>query len=190
MITEGFRTLFIDPGEDTGWCQGVGDQLIGAGTTKMNEFAHDVWAAVTYRPGPKPVGYQLPYLNDPRGPWVRDEAPNKSWLKPIGRIVCEDFRIYPWEAQKGTLNWDQVRTARLIGKLEFIAELHEIPFILQGANIKKRAVAGGAEELFYRPLHENRHQNDAIMHFVYFTQTELRGVKLLEDSLTTGHHPV
>jgi hypothetical protein len=33
-------------------------------------------------------------------------------------------------------------------------------------------VAGGAEQLFYTPLRENRHQNDAIMHGVFYLVVE------------------
>jgi hypothetical protein len=43
-----------------------------------------------------------------------------------------------------------------------------VPYTLQPAKIKETAVAGGAEEKFLRPLHENRHANDAIMHGTYF----------------------
>jgi hypothetical protein len=90
--------------------------------------------------------------------------------REVERIVCEDWRLYPWVMYtpdgraSHKLDFDQCRTARLIGKIEHIAILAEIPFHLQGADIKETAVAGGAENLYYRPLHENRHQNDAIQH--------------------------
>lgn len=161
-MTEDFRTLYVDPGEDAGWCLGRDTKLLAAGTEKMWIFADNVWDA---------LNRDLGTILDPGDtPFVR-EGEAEFNTGPIGRIVCEDFRIYPWEAKN--LAWDQVRTARLIGALTFMARIHEIPFVLQGAKIKERAVAGGAEELFYRPLVENRHQNDAIMHFVYYTQTEL-----------------
>lgn len=193
MIDEGFRTLYVDPGEDTGWCQGVGDLLLGAGTTKMGQFAEDVWEAGNYRPGPKPVGYQLPLLHDQFAPWVLEDTDTELLKLPIKRFVVEDWRIYPSHAKQ--LSWDQCRTARLIGKLELMAEfVYEAEFVLQGAAIKDRAMAGGAGELFYHPLHENRHHNDAIQHFVFYTQTELRG-KRRQDILDywkgeTAHHPV
>jgi hypothetical protein len=90
----------------------------------------------------------------------------------IERLVVEDFRIYPWEAKKGSLNWDQVRTARLIGALTIIAKMSGMEFILQGAKIKERAEAAGAEVLFMSPLNENRHANDAIRHGVYYLAIE------------------
>lgn len=94
---------------------------------------------------------------------------------PIGRIVCEDWRLYPNKLKQ--LKWDQCRTARVIGALTFMARVKQIPLVLQPAAIKDAAQAAGAEELYYKPLRENRHQNDAIQHFVFFTQTELLGLK-------------
>ncbi|MBA3240073.1 MAG: hypothetical protein H0T60_02510 [Acidobacteria bacterium] len=161
---EDFRTLYVDPGEDTGWCLSSGNILISAGTTKLWPFADDVWAELE-----SPGG--IAGLNDPslfRDTCGLDAADELS--KPINRVVCEDFRIYPWVARNGDLDWDQVRTARLIGALTFMARLKGIDFFVQGAKIKERAEAGGAQELFYNPLKENRHQNDAIMHYTYFTQ--------------------
>lgn len=183
LIIEDFRTLYVDPGEDTGWAMSRGELLLGAGTEKLWFFADDAWASLVAPDDPGvPLG-----MGD--RPWLRPGIKPEDNAGKIGRIVCEDFRIYPWECKN--LAWDQVRTARLIGALTFMARLHEIPFILQGAKIKDRAVKGGAEEFFYRPLHENRHQNDAIMHYTFFTQTELRGMRLLEpDDRPPEHHPV
>jgi hypothetical protein len=179
LIIEDFRTLYVDPGEDTGWALSKGELLLGAGTEKMWFFADDVWAAL-HDGGPLAEGGTV---------WLRPGIKDEDNSGPIGRIVCEDFRIYPWKAKE--LAWDQVRTARLIGALTFMARLHKIPLVLQGAKIKDRAVKGGSEQFFYRPLHENRHQNDAIMHYTFFTQTELRGLKLLvDDDSPPAHHPV
>lgn len=171
---EDFRTLYVDPGEDTGWCLGRDTKLLAAGTEKMWPFADEAYAEIAKPTENASVGI-LGRRRD--NPFLREGMADFNEGN-ISRIVCEDFRIYPWEAKN--LAWDQVRTARLIGALTFMARLYEIPFVLQGAKIKERAVAGGAEELFYKPLTENRHQNDAIMHFVYFTQTELLGLELGE----------
>lgn len=177
-IFEPFRTLYCDPGEDFGWAVGRGTKLLGAGTEKMWEFADIVWDSV-FRPtsgllndvdlgGYGREGVEASEVN------VRKEHGDETLH--IGRIVCEDFRIYPWVAKAGGLDYNPVRTARVIGALTMIARRAGIPIIFQGANIKKAAVAAGAEELYYTPLHENRHQNDAIQHFVYFTNTELMGL--------------
>src|SRR5438128_4738961 len=95
------KWLAVDPGEDTGWSLWEGDRLLDAGTEKLWAFGRAIYGALLRDPA------ELELMGD-------DLA-----LKFIGitRLVVEDFRIYPWEAQKGSLNWDQVRTARLIGAL-------------------------------------------------------------------------
>lgn len=160
---EDFPTLYVDPGETTGWCLGQDLKLLAAGQTPMWEFSDEAWLAV------KGDRSSLIFSDVT----LRDEVrlpPNLN----LGRIVCEDWRLYPDKLK--ALAWDQCRTARLIGALTFMARLHCIPLVLQAAAIKDRAVKGAAEEFFYTPLHPNRHQNDAIMHFTYFTQTVLLGM--------------
>jgi hypothetical protein len=169
---EDVRTLYVDPGEDTGWCVGRGLVLLSAGTHKMWDFADDVWELLMNPSNPNIPQNNMTYAR--RGIAAEQNS------GPIERIVCENWRIYPWEAEKGHLNWDECRTARLIGALTFMARLKGIPFITQGADIKEGAVAAGAEELFYKPLKENRHQNDALMHFVFFTNSELLGKNEIE----------
>ena len=164
--TEEFLTLYSDPGEDAGWCLGCGLVLCAAGTTKMWEFSDDMWEDLATGTSP---------LRD-ESLW-RSRVPEECKSLPIGRIVAEDWRLYPEEAMSGRLNWDQCRTARLIGSMTAAARVHRIKFVLQPAAIKDRAVKGAAEEFFYFPLRENRHQNDAIMHFTYYTQTELLGLR-------------
>jgi hypothetical protein len=99
----------------------------------------------------------------------------------------EDWRLYPDKLKQ--LEWDECRTARHIGAISLIARRADVPVILQGAKIKPDAESGGARELFYHPLHENRHQNDAIMHFFYYTQTELiaKGVRLPANTNEESH---
>lgn len=175
-ITEDFRTLYCDPGEDFGWCLGRGTTLLAAGTEKMWTFADEVWDSV--------FDHSISYLCQPDvGGLIRPEAAEAEASHPpaqnrVGRIVCENFRIYPWAARQ--LAWNEVRTARVIGALTMICRRADpaIQFITQPAAIKAAAQAAGAEELYYHPLHENRHQNDAIQHYVYFTCTELLGLKL------------
>jgi hypothetical protein len=157
------RWLSVDPGEDTGWALWEDGDLIDAGTDKLWQFGEAVYAAT------HEDSESLELVGD-------DLA-----LKFIGveRIVCEDWRIYPWEAKKGTLNWDQCRTARLIGGLTLVAKMKGMEFVLQGAKIKERAEAAGAEALFMSPLVENRHANDAIRHGVYYLAIE-RGARPVE----------
>jgi hypothetical protein len=179
-VSEDFRTLYVDPGEDTGWCVGRGFKLLAAGTEKMWPFADEVWAELNGNGS---------IISDPL--FGRSGVDEEELAGPVGRIVCEDFRLYPWKVKE--MSWDRVRTARLIGALTFMARVKQIPFVLQPAAIKPYAVAAGAEEFYYQPLHENRHQNDAIQHYVYFINTELRGVKISASGSfeqAPDHHPV
>jgi hypothetical protein len=159
------KWLAVDPGEDTGYSIWDDDELIDAGTAKLWEFGEAVWMAM---------------LTDPVELELMDNHLALS-LVGIEGIVCEDFRIYPWEAKKGTLNWDQVRTARLIGALTLIAKMCGLWWKLQGAKIKERAMAAGAEHFFLSPRHENRHANDSIMHAIYHRAT-LKGVAPVEET--------
>ena len=164
MVREDFRTLYCDPGEDFGWCLGKGMKLLAGGTEKMWPFADEIWMALN---GPEEGS-----IIDSDEYLRRGIDPDEN-TGPIGRIVCEDFRIYPWKAK--SLGWDRVRTARVIGAITFMCRLKGIPLVFQPAAIKRSAQAAGAEELYWHPLRENRHQNDAVQHFVFFTYTELLG---------------
>lgn len=174
-VEENFRTLYCDPGEDFGWALGRGLKLLARGTEKMWPMADDIWAALN-----DPTDVTNPLNGED---FTYPDTDPTDMVLPIQRVVCEDFRIYPWLAKE--LAFDQVRTARVIGAITFMCRQKRIPLHLQGANIKSAAVAAGAEELYDRPLRENRHQNDAIQHFVFFTNVELMGVKLpVPDSVT------
>jgi len=129
-----------------------GPDLVDSGQDPLWEFIDGVTDS-TFCPGGD--------YEHAEGPFVRDN-------QPLGAIVCEDWSLYPWVIKTGALDFDKCRTARGIGALTLIARIAGIPFILQGADIKDGAKAAGAEELFLHPLHENRHQNDAIMHGAFY----------------------
>lgn len=169
-MTEDFRTLYCDPGEDFGWAVAAGHTLLARGIHKMREFEDIIWAD---------LNGEVTVLSDPLSAYAYDET-NTLWVevlkRPIQRIVCEDFRIYPWKAKD--LAMDPVRTARSIGAIEFMARQMDIPVIFQGANIKKAAQRAGVGEFYDHPLYENRHSNDALQHYAYFVNTQLLGRKL------------
>lgn len=159
------KWLAVDPGEDTGFSVWDGQELIEADTEKMWEFGDAVFRAV----------FQ-PYTGEV---FPEEDLANK--FVGIKRIVVEDWRIYPWEAKRGAMNWDQCRTARLIGALTIIARQAGLEFKLQPAKIKERAEAAGAEALFSSPLHENRHANDSIRHGIYYLAIERGAVEIPEN---------
>lgn len=140
------RWLTIDIGEATGWSIWEDEELKEAGTTRLWHFIDDVEDGLARKTGPF-AGIEL--------------------------LICEDWALYDWKLRE--MAWDKCRTARGIGALTLLCRQTGTAFKLQGAKIKPLAVAAGAEELFYRPLKENRHQNDAIMHGVYYRHVTLRG---------------
>lgn len=163
------KWLSVDPGEDTGYAIWQGDNLLEAGTEKLWPFGDDVFDAV--------------FADQVGQTWDPNDESLPSRLYGIRRLVVEDFRVYPWEARKGTLDWDQVRTARLIGALTLAARRGGLDFVLQPAKIKERAEAAGAAELFLKPLYENRHANDAIRHGIYYLAIQ-RGATAVEQALS------
>jgi hypothetical protein len=85
----------------------------------------------------------------------------------IELIVAENWSLYPWILKTGRMDWDECRTARIIGHIYGICRLTGWAYEQQPALIKERAIAAGAESLFSHPLRECRHQNDATLHGVY-----------------------
>lgn len=154
------KWLTVDPGEDTGWSLWEQDSLVDSGTEKMWVFGDAVWQAA-FRQFVKDGTFAGEYLTE-------FDEPLADLFEGIQAIVCENFTIYPWVAAEGGLDWDEVRTARLIGSLYQCARLANWEWVQQGAKIKERAVAAGAESFFSKPLRENRHANDAIQHGVYY----------------------
>jgi hypothetical protein len=100
-------------------------------------------------------------------------------------VVCEKFALYPWViyGKDGrpthALDFDEFRTVQLIGALTFMCTLRNVELHKQPATIKERALAGGAREVFVRPIHDNRHTNDSVMHGFYYVQVECNGVNIM-----------
>lgn len=155
------KLLTFDPGESTGYATFDVDEkptgryeLLDAGTADLEVVQFSLAAA----------------LGVPLTDYYGDAAHGELIEKWVGveHVAFEDFVIYPHKAQE--LIGDYVRTARLIGVIEFLATAADIPYTPQLAReAKSPAEAAGAEELFLSPLHENRHANDAIRHGVYWT---------------------
>ena len=167
VVKEDFLTLYCDPGEDFGWAVACGLTLLARGIEKMWPTVDEIglWAEDEGHP---------PFFLDEA--FRFDDRPDELYDLPLGRLVVEDFRIYPWKLK--ALKFNPVRTARAIGGITYISRRYDIPMVLQPAAIKSAAKAAGVEELYDYPLYENRHSNDALQHFVFFTQTELLGAKL------------
>lgn len=146
------KILACDPGESFGYAVGEDNELQSAGTTEMWKFVHAFGTAA---------------LGTKDG---TDDEELLSRLQGIERVVIEDWRLYPWELQ--SLAWNECRTARCIGAMEFICRTAEVPYLLQPASIKETAQAAGVEDLYMSPRHENRHANDALQHYVFFNLSQ------------------
>jgi hypothetical protein len=168
---EDIRTLYCDPGEDFGWALGKGMTLLAGGTEKMWTMYDEVSAAIR-----DPGATEL-MLSEGAIPDLRQGVNPEQNTGRIGRIVCEDWALYPWELKN--MKWDKCRTARVIGGLTGIARDCNIEIVFQPAAIKDAAQKAGVEQLYFRPLKENRHANDAIQHFMFFTQTEMLSNRIL-----------
>jgi hypothetical protein len=151
--------LSVDPGEMTGWALWEDRELIDADQTELIRFIDDVW-----------FGIGQDYCKDP--------SVSGGPFRGVKRLVVEEFRLYPWVVKEGGLDFDELRTSRGIGQLEFIARHANLEFKFQPATIKETAIMGGARELFQHPLYENRHANDAVMHGWYFVVTEMLGTRV------------
>jgi hypothetical protein len=170
-VDEDFRTLYCDPGEDFGWALGKGLTLLAGGTEKMWPMYDEVWGILA---NPTMPGLML---SEGEIPDLRQGVNPEQNSGRLGRIVCEDWRLYPDKVR--SLFWDKCRTARVIGGLTGLSRQFDIELVFQPASIKHAAQKAGAEQLYYRPLKENRHANDAIQHYVFYTQTEMLGTKMI-----------
>lgn len=154
------RWLSCDPGEDTGWAVWSGTEFVEHGTDKMWDFSDAVFTVALQQLAPEVFPPVSDTNSDPIAFLVQA-------LEGISLIVVENWNLYPWKLRSGELDWDECRTARLIGSLFAVCRAAGWQYEQQPALIKERAVAAGAENYFSRPLHECRHQNDATMHGVF-----------------------
>lgn len=152
------RWLTVDPGETTGWALWKGREKIDGGQDPLWDF----------------IDYLTDSLICVGGDYENADGPFVTKDETLGALIVEDWRLYPWVLASGALDFDACRTARGIGAIELLARLATIPIILQPATIKEMAKAAGAEELYVSPVHENRHQNDAIQHGVFYLAKEGR----------------
>ena len=149
------KIVAIDPGETTGWSvwETEGLKKLDGGQTPLWEFIDDLDVGI-------------------RGEAALYGRVQAAAFEGVETIVCEDWSIYPREAESGALNWDKCRTARGIGAIELIARQNNLPIKLQAAAIKETARTMGAEDTFVTPLHENRHENDSHYQAVFFAYNE------------------
>lgn len=152
-------TLAIDPGETTGWSIWRDRRKLDGGQTPWDRFALDL--AYCLDIGEAGSVNVRPSGMGPRAPFAIHG--------PITRIIVEDFVLYPEGVGDGPPPpWDQLITARLVGAIWVLAELTDVELVFQGANCKDAGAAALGDDGLARPLHENRHENDASFHGAYY----------------------
>jgi hypothetical protein len=161
-VTTKYRTLYVDPGETVGWALAKGGLLLAGGQCPMWEFYDELHAQLHFESNAS-IGDGM--LKQGKSADLRKAVKPAQNSGSITRIVCEDWKLYPDKLK--SMKWDPCRTARLIGGITGLCRQYFIDLELQPAAIKDAAQRAGAKELYYRPLHPNRHANDAIQHFVY-----------------------
>lgn len=151
------KWVTTDPGESLGFTVMRGAELEHAGTVELWDFIHAFGAALA--------------VTSPR---EADDEPLVKLLRGCELLIYEEWALYPWKLQE--LAWDKCRTARGIGAMEYLCQVAGVPYVAQGAKIKDSSESAGAADLFLRPLHENRHANDAIRHAVKYASGAGKGV--------------
>lgn len=165
------KVIALDPGETVGWSVWTPEKpwdFLEAGQSKAMATidavaaatglddacrASPAFRAVTHRPDP--------YLVEQFDGW--------------DLLICEDWSLYEDPANPGRTVlplWDKCLTARYIGAFEFLARYAGKRIVLQPALIKNAMKGSGVEEVYLRPLHENRHANDSVQHAWYYFMRE------------------
>ncbi len=83
-------------------------------------------------------------------------------------VIVEDYKNHPWMRQK---NWSRNDTSKLIGGIEMICNLKQVPRVLQPNTVK--AIGYKWAGLDEAPTnHSISHQFDAVAHGVYYLQQQ------------------
>lgn len=82
------------------------------------------------------------------------------------RIVYEDYRIYGWKTQSHS--WDALFTPRLIGCLQTMAAIRDLPWSTQMAQQPKQFCTDDKLKMWGMHQKGMRHARDAIRHGTYY----------------------
>ena len=81
-------------------------------------------------------------------------------------IVIEEYRVYAWKVKEHA--WSDLHTSRLIGAIELLCAIHEIPLHKQSAQIAKQFCTDKKLKDWNLWLKGQVHSRDAIRHGCYF----------------------
>ena len=81
------------------------------------------------------------------------------------RVVIEEYRIYGWKADDHT--WSDLHTAKIIGQIEALTSLRDIPLFVQGAQQAKSFASDDKLKDWGFWIKGQRHARDAIRHGIH-----------------------
>lgn len=81
-------------------------------------------------------------------------------------VIYEDFRIYDWKA--ASLSWNTLHTPRLIGGIQTLCHLNNIPMFTQMAQQPKMFCTDQKLEQWGYYKKGQRHARDAVRHGCYY----------------------
>ena len=133
------RYLSLDPGLSTGYA--------------TFDAVGDLITFGTLKGGSEDLYPFLRTLKSDVGPYTKE-------------IIIEDYKLYPWKAMSQV--WDSLETVRLIGAVQFWADMNGYPVHLQEPNVK--GIAYKWAGITVPKNHALSHETDAFVHGVYFLQ--------------------
>lgn len=105
------------------------------------------------------------------GGTIRGYESAYEWFQTIpwnqlDSVIVEDFRLYTWKAQQQS--WSRLETVKLIGAVEILGKMNNIPVVLQSPAHKPIAYMWAG--LKVPKNHDMSHETDAFVHGVYYLQ--------------------
>lgn len=110
----------------------------------------------------------LLHFGKTKDPMLKELHP---FLEKADVFVVEDFHIRPDKARNGAFDWDRMETPKVIGAAEMLADLKDVPLVLQPPSIKP--VGYGFAGMKYRKGARGKHTEDAIAHAAYYAVRRL-----------------
>lgn len=137
--------IALDPGETTGYAVFIDGKLLKRETTQLATHT---------------IAISVPLLMNRLKQLSMYTYPQQT------RVVYEAYRVYAWKAQGHS--WDTLHTPRLIGCIQTLCTLLDIPIISQMAQQPKQFCTDQKLKLwgYYQP--GMRHARDAIRHGCYY----------------------
>ncbi len=110
--------------------------------------------------------YKSGQLDTPDIPSAAEHLSSFLDVYTFNQMVVEDYRIYSWKAKDHT--WSDLLTPRVIGCVETICALHNIPLVKQSPQNAKQFVTDDRLKEWQLYVKGKVHARDAIRHGCYY----------------------